>query len=89
MANGRHHPCDVCGAERKRWQRLCASCFARFPRDLVYAIVQGYHLNKAGWRQAVKRAKALRTVQPAASSPTVSTTDAYRLTAAQLGEHDA
>lgn len=83
----RRHPCDACGAERKSWQRLCSSCWARLPGDIRTGVVEAWKSgHKAVWRgwRTKARAAIAGAAPPARSAPA----DAYHMIAARLGERD-
>lgn len=85
----RRQPCDGCGAERKRWQRLCGSCFASLPGDVRSAVIAAHRERRtADWRKAVTAARAILTGTRTPIAR-IDAQAAYQRTQAMLGERDA
>lgn len=83
----RRRPCDGCGANRKRWQRLCDTCFAALPGDVRTGLIAAHRERRmADWRAFVRRARALLT---SGLPPRTSAEATYARTNAMLGERDA
>jgi hypothetical protein len=80
----RRHPCDTCGEQRRRWQRLCDPCFRTLPADLRTAIVHAWRRgDRPAWRTARKAALAWMGDQVARRMR------AYGRIQARLGEREA
>ncbi len=80
----RRHPCDTCGKDRKRWQRLCGSCYGALPHPVRTALIEAWRLNeRAAWRGWVRQAKAILA---GATAPTRDPRAVYEQTAARMGE---
>lgn len=83
----RHHPCDACGADRLRHQRLCDRCFAMLDRhvraNLIAAHREGRTKDWRAWRRIARAALAGGAATP---TPRVSAAQAFDLTQRLLGE---
>lgn len=80
--------CDACDAPRKRWQRLCETCFAALPRDLRYRLLDAWRCGRQReWRQARREARA-HIAERAAARPDTSPEAAYARHQRLLGEKD-
>lgn len=88
----RHHPCDVCGRERSRWQRLCGGCFALLPGDIRSPLIAAHRERRMKEWRRLKRAAILYVTgrahgaNPAATHSAITPQAAYERNAAMLGE---
>ena len=91
----RRHPCDICGADRPRWQRLCGVCFAALPGHRASIIDAWRSRDRRAHRRAVHDAlgwlggQVARHMAAHDRRHAVSPVECYRMTAARLGERDA
>lgn len=89
MTGRRRHVCDTpgCGAERRRWQRLCEACFRMLPGDIRTGIAAAHKEHRmADWREWKKRAALFRADRHATHRPPVDSTTVYERNARLLGE---
>lgn len=85
----RRRPCDGCGADRKRWQRLCDTCYAQLPGNVRTGLVTAHRQKRmADWRRWVAQAKQLLRASTAGHPGTISPSAAYERNMALLGERD-
>lgn len=87
----RAHHCDVPGCThlRKRWQRLCETCFASLPGDIRTAIIRAHQAGrKADWRRERRRAAAhiAASIAAPATRPAITPERAFELNQRLLGE---
>jgi hypothetical protein len=85
------HHCDVpgCTRLRKRWQRLCETCFAALPGDIRTAIIGAHQAGrKADHRRERRRAAEHLAAAAARPDPAARTTPerAFELNQRLLGE---
>jgi len=84
----RAHHCDVPGCThlRKRWQRLCESCFSALPGDIRTGIIGAYQAGrKADWRRERRRAAEHIAATTASRAP-ISPERAFEINQRLLGE---
>lgn len=86
-------PCDVCRAPRKRWQRLCDTCYGRLPPSHRYAIKDAWQRNDGPGHRAARKAAAAFLADQAhahvrACAASVSPQRAAELAARITGERD-
>lgn len=89
MSRRRRHVCDTpgCGTERKRWQRLCESCFRSLPGDIRTGITAAHKEHRmADWREWKRRAGQSLADRIAARRAPLDPATVYERTARLLGE---
>lgn len=80
----RRHPCDTCGADRRRWQRICDVCWRGLPHAIRTGIVDAWRTRqRAAHRDWVRQGKAAL-----AGSTATDAAATYHRTAARMGERD-
>jgi hypothetical protein len=89
----RARPCDCCGGQRLKWQRLCASCWRVLPSTIRSPLIAAWKRgDKPEWRRQRKAAREFLTdrahAHVRACSATTSAEQAYARTAAMLGERE-
>lgn len=89
----RARPCDCCGQQRLKWQRLCATCWNLLPSTLRSPLLAAWKRgDKPAWRVARKAAQAFHADQAnahvRACSSTMTPEQAYARTAAMFGERE-
>ena len=89
------HRCDVpgCTNTRRRWQRICETCFANLPGDIRTGIIDAHRQNRrTDWRRECKRAgNHLAELRQRLGThpqfpPRLTAEQAFDLTQRQLGE---
>lgn len=89
MSGRRRLVCDTpgCGAERRRWHRLCERCFASLPGDIRNGITSAHKEHRmADWREWKRRAGQSLADRLATRRPPVDPATVYERTARLLGE---
>jgi hypothetical protein len=88
----RARPCDGCGRQRLKWQRLCETCFGVLPPTFRSPLLAAWKRgDKVAWRAARKAARAFlaaANTHVRAGSSTTTAEQAYARTAAMIGERD-
>lgn len=95
------HRCDVpgCGNSRRRWMRICETCFSALPRDIRSGIIDNYRIGKrTEWKRfcrlaaaQLNRPPAMLTVSPPCQSwsrPAPTPEQAFERNQRLLGERD-
>lgn len=83
----RRRPCDACGVERKRGQRLCDACFGRLDRHIRANLIAAHREGRTkDWREWRRIARTTLACGAAPSAPRVSAAQAFDLTQRLLGE---
>lgn len=88
----RRHICDVpgCGAERQRWQRVCARCWRELPRNIRWDITDGHKCRETARHRSGKK-RAGEWLAGTAPAPVIARPTPQQFQSRQaslLGEHD-